>query len=244
MGDGAGVGPEIIMKSFADINLYKQCEPFVIGDAKILERANDIVQTNLTVNRIDSVNDAKFSCGVVDCIDLNLLPADLPFGKVSSEAGNGAFHYVQKAVELANKGEIEGICTAPLNKEALHKGGHTYPGHTEILAALTGTDEVAMMLSYPTLRVIHVTTHVGLIDAVRLITPERTFEVIRLANETLKREGIERRKIAVCGINPNACENGLCSYGEEEEKIVPDVLPGQSEGIDVEGPLPADTLFF
>ncbi len=244
MGDGAGVGPEIIMKSLAKEQLYNRCHPVVIGDAKILERAGKIVQSNLTVNRIQAVDEAKFEFGTVDCIDLDLLPADLPFGEVSAIAGNGSFRFLEKAIALANDKQIEGICTAPLNKEALHKGGHIYPGHTEILAELTGTKDFAMMLTAPTLRVIHVTTHIGLIDAVKLITPERTFKVIQLADETLKRAGIDQPKIAVCGINPHAGENGLFGYGEEDEKIVPAVEKAQQEGIDVVGPLPADTLFF
>ncbi|MCM3714509.1 4-hydroxythreonine-4-phosphate dehydrogenase PdxA [Halalkalibacter oceani] len=244
MGDGAGVGPEIIMRSLADQSLYESCAPFVVGDAKILKRANEVVKTNLTVRSIQSVEEAAFEYGTVDCIDLDLLPADLPFGEISAVAGDGSFRFLEKAIALANNGEIEGICTAPLNKEALHKGGHIFPGHTEILAELTGTKDFAMMLSSPTLRVIHVTTHVGLLDAVKLINPERTYKVIKLADETLKRAGIKAPKIAVCGINPHAGENGLFGYGEEEEKIVPAVEKAQEEGIDVVGPLPADTLFF
>lgn len=244
MGDGAGIGPEIIIKALNDKNLYEICSPFVIGDAKILERARQIVQSNVSIRNISSVDEAKFEYGTVDCFDLDILPADLPIGKVSAEAGNGSFRFLEKAIALANDGEIEGICTAPLNKEALHLAGHMYPGHTEILADLTGTKDVAMMLTAPTLRVIHVTTHVGLIDAVKQITPERTYTVIRLADETLKRAGFEKPKIAVCGINPHAGENGLFGYGEEEEKIVPAVKKAQREGIDVVGPLPADTLFF
>lgn len=244
MGDGAGVGPEIIMKSLKNKSLYENCLPVVIGDAKILKRANNIVDANLEIRSIQSVGEAKFQFGVVDCIDLNLLPADLPFGVISSEAGNGAFRYLEKAIQLANSGEIEGICTAPLNKEALHKSGHIFPGHTEILAELTGTEDYAMMLQAPSLRVIHVTTHLGIIDAIKKINPERTYKVIRLAHDTLKRAGIDNPKIAVCGINPHAGENGLFGYGEEEEKIIPAVEKAQAEGIDVVGPLPADTLFF
>lgn len=244
MGDGAGVGPEIIMKSLKNKSLYENCLPFVVGDAKLLERANKIVDTGLEVRAIQSVEEALFEYGIVDCIDMDLLPADLPFGVVSAEAGNGAFRYLEKAIQLTNNGEVEGICTAPLNKEALHKGGHIYPGHTEILAELTDTKDFAMMLQAPTLRVIHVTTHVGILDAVKMINPERTYKVIQLAHETLKRAGIASPKIAVCGINPHAGENGLFGYGEEEEKVVPAIERAQNEGIDVVGPLPADTLFF
>jgi 4-hydroxythreonine-4-phosphate dehydrogenase len=180
----------------------------------------------------------------VDCLDLNLLPADLPFGKVSAEAGNAAFMYLKQAIELANEGQIDAICTAPLNKEALHKGGHIYPGHTEILAELTDTKDFAMMLSAPQLKVIHVTTHVGIIDAVKMIEPQRVYNVIRMAHETLQKAGYVNPRIAVCGINPHAGENGLFGYGEEDEKVVPAVERAQKEGIQVQGPLPADTLFF
>lgn len=244
MGDGAGVGPEIIMKSLSDKAIYDNCRPFVIGDAKLLERANTIVQAGLTVRTIASVEEARFEPGVVECIDLDLLPADLPFGQVSAKAGDAAFRYLEKAIELANAGQIDAICTAPLNKEALHKGGHIFPGHTEILAELTNTKDFSMMLSAPKLKVIHVTTHVGILDAVKMINTDRVYKVIRLAHETLQKAGYAEPKIAVCGINPHAGENGLFGYGEEDEKVVPAVQQAQSEGINVVGPLPADTLFF
>lgn len=244
MGDAAGVGPEIIIKALGAPQLYQQSRPFVIGDAKLLERAESIVRTGVTVRRIASVSEATFQHGTVDCLDLDLLPADLPFGQVSAQAGDAAFRYLERAIQLANEGAIDAICTAPLNKEALHKGGHIYPGHTEILGALTGTTEFAMMLTSPKLRVIHVTTHIGLIDAIRKITPERVHRVIRLAHETLQRAGIQSPRIGVCGINPHAGENGLFGNGEEGEKIVPAVERAQAEGITVQGPLPADTLFY
>ncbi|KIL39832.1 4-hydroxythreonine-4-phosphate dehydrogenase [Gordoniibacillus kamchatkensis] len=244
MGDGAGVGPEIIMKALGDKSVYDGCRPFVIGDALILERAGRVVRSELQVRSISSLTEAKYEFGTVDCLDLKLLPADLPFGQVSAEAGHAAFMYLKQAIELANEGQIDAICTAPLNKEALHKGGHIYPGHTEILAELTGTKDFAMMLSAPKLKVIHVTTHVGIIDAVSMINPQRVYNVIRMAHETLQKAGYANPRIAVCGINPHAGENGLFGYGEEEEKIVPAVERAKQEGMQVQGPLPADTLFF
>ncbi|ULL18943.1 4-hydroxythreonine-4-phosphate dehydrogenase PdxA [Paenibacillus sp. H1-7] len=244
MGDGAGVGPEIIMKALGDSAVYDSCRPFVIGDAKLLERAGRVVGSQLHIRAISSLSDAEYAYGTVDCLDLNLLPADLPFGQVSAEAGHAAFMYLKQAIELANDGQIDAICTAPLNKEALHKGGHMYPGHTEILAELTGTKDFSMMLSAPKLKVIHVTTHVGIIDAVKMIEPQRVYNVIRMAHETLQKAGYATPRIAVCGINPHAGENGLFGYGEEEEKIIPAVQRAQQEGIQVQGPLPADTLFF
>lgn len=244
MGDPAGVGPEIIMKSLKDAQLYESRKPFVIGDAVILERADQFVRTGLRIHKIASLSEAQFQPGTVDCLDQGLVSADLPIGQVSAEAGHAAFSYLKKAIELANAGAIDAICTAPLNKEALHKGGHIYPGHTEILAELTGTEDFSMMLSAPKLKVIHVTTHVGIIDAVRMINPERVYKVIRMAHETLQKAGYAAPKIAVCGINPHAGENGLFGYGEEEEKVIPGVKRAQEEGIQAFGPLPADTLFF
>lgn len=244
MGDAAGVGPEIIVKALATPEIYEISRPLVIGDAKILERAESIVRTGVRIRRVQSVDEAAFVPGTVDCLDLDLLPPDLPFGKVSAVAGDAAYRFVERAIALAKEGAIDAITTAPLNKEALRKGGHNYSGHTEILGALTGTSDFAMMLTAPGLRVIHVTTHVGLIEAVRRITPERVLKVIRLGHATLVRAGIAAPKIGVCGINPHAGENGLFGCGEEEAKIVPAVRQARAEGIQVDGPLPADALFY
>lgn len=244
MGDAAGVGPEIILKSFEHDVLHETSRSFVIGDASILERAKGFTNSSKAIHRIEHPSQAKFEKDAIDCLDLNLLTDQLPIGEVSAEAGNAAFQYLAKAISLANDGEIDAICTAPLNKEALQKGGHMYPGHTEILAELTGTKDYSMMLSAPNLKVIHVTTHVGIVDAIKMINPERVLHVIQLAHDTLTKAGIENPKIAVCGINPHAGENGLFGYGEEEEKVIPAIEKAVSAGIDVQGPLPADTLFF
>lgn len=244
MGDAAGIGPEIIMKALQHADVYERCRPIVIGDATMLGRANRIVGLDLALNCVTDPAEALFVQGTVDCIDLQLLSDDLPFGEVSGEAGNAAYYYIEKAVELAQQQKVNAICTAPLNKEALHKGGHLYPGHTEILAKLTDTEDYSMMLSSPKLKVIHLTTHVGLIDAIEMINPERTYKVVKLAHDTLQRAGIENPSVAVCGINPHAGENGLFGYGEEEEKLVPGIQRAIAEGMNASGPHPADTLFF
>ncbi len=244
MGDAAGIGPEIIIKALADPDIYAQCRPLVVGDARMLERAGRVVDTALSVRPVAHAADAGFAVGTVDCIDLQLLPADLPYGAISAQAGDAAYRYIERAVALALSGEIAAICTAPINKEALHAGGHRYPGHTEILAELTGVTDFSMMLSAPGLRVIHVTTHIGLLDAIERIEPERVWRVIRLAHETLARAGMASPRIGVCGINPHAGENGLFGRGEEEIKIAPGVERAQRDGINVTGPLPADTLFY
>nr|WP_314579616.1 4-hydroxythreonine-4-phosphate dehydrogenase PdxA [uncultured Pseudomonas sp.] len=244
MGDATGVGPEIIVKSLTHDVVYQQCRPLVIGDAGRLELANEIVKGTARIRRIKEASEAQYQPGVIDCIDLNLIPADLPFGQLSPIAGDGAYQYIARAVQLAEAGQIDAICTAPLNKEALHAGGHKYPGHTEMLAHLTNVEEVSMMLVAPQLRVIHVTTHIGIIDAIRKIEPGLVQRTIERGNATLIKAGIAKPRIGVCGINPHAGENGLFGYGEEEEKIIPAVKLLQEQGLDVTGPLPADTLFF
>ncbi|MCM8711692.1 4-hydroxythreonine-4-phosphate dehydrogenase PdxA [Clostridium sp. SYSU_GA19001] len=244
MGDAAGIGPEIIVKALEHSSVYDISRPVVIGDIKMLQRAASITGSKLTLNKIENISEGKFVSGTIDCIHMDLLPADLPFGELSPLAGDAAFKFIKKAVDLAKNGEIQVICTAPLNKAALHLGGHMYPGHTEILADLTDTEDYSMLLTTPKLKVIHLTTHKGLIDAINSINPERTYKVIKLANETLIRAGYKNPKIAVCGINPHCGENGLFGYGEEEEKLIPAIEKAISEGVNVSGPHPADTVFF
>lgn len=246
MGDAAGVGPEIIMKSLAHSELYERCRPLVIGDAGRLRAVRRIVGAELDVRSFSThrMNEARYMAGTVDCIDLQLIPPDLAWGELSALAGDAAFQYVKTAVELAMASQVDAICTAPLNKEALHAGGHHYPGHTELLAELTGTPEVSMMLTAPNLRVIHVTTHIGLLDAIRRIEPGLVERTIARGHDVLVRAGFPRQRIGVCGINPHAGEHGLFGHGEEEMKIVPAVQSCRARGWDVEGPLPADTLFF
>lgn len=244
MGDGAGVGPEIIVAALSDPHVVERSRPLVIGDAGRLREAARIMRADVEIVPVDTVADARFVPGRIDVIDLGLLPADLPWGELSPVAGNAAFHCVRVACELAMAGEVDAICTAPLNKQALHSAGHRYPGHTELLAELTGTEEVSMLLSTPKVKVIHVTTHIGLIDAIARIEPGLVERTIRRGLGAMHGAGIRSPRIGVCAINPHAGENGLFGYGEEEEKIAPAVRAVAAEGHDVVGPLPADTAFF
>jgi 4-hydroxythreonine-4-phosphate dehydrogenase len=244
MGDAAGIGPEIIMKALAVPEVYEICRPLAVGDAGRLRKAAKIVDSRLTVRPIEGPEDGRYRLGEVDCIDLRVVPDDLPFGKLSATAGDAAFRVIQRAVELAMAGRVDGICTAPLNKEALHAGGHPFPGHTELLAKLSGTPEVSMMLATPRMRVIHVTTHVGLLDAIEKIEPALVERTIRRGYDALVHSGMPRPRIAVCAINPHAGEGGLFGRGEEEKKVIPGIEAARAKGIQVEGPLPADTLFF
>jgi 4-hydroxythreonine-4-phosphate dehydrogenase len=244
MGDGAGIGPEVIVAALLDQQVPAMCRPVVIGDAHRLRQAAVLRGVQAQIVPIDDPAEARFTPGRINVIDLGLLPGDLPWGKVSAVAGDAAYQYVKVACELAMAGSVQAICTAPLNKEALHAGGHVYPGHTELLAELTRTEEVSMLLTAPQLRVIHVTTHIGLVDAVARIEPGLVERTIRRGHQAMIRAGVPAPRIGVCGINPHAGENGLFGQGEEASKITPAIEAARADGIDVRGPLPADTLFF
>ena len=258
MGDAAGVGPEVVMKALARREVHAFCRPLVIGDATQLERAGRLTGTALSIFRIANPGEGKFKDGVVDCIDLALLREEIPFGRISAAAGEAAYRYIELAVRLALEGAIGAICTAPINKEALNAAGHHFPGHTEILAALTGTPEVSLTLFSPRLRVIHVTAHMGLIDSIERIDAALVERTIARGRELLVRAGIgvgragvgvERARapeprIGVCGLNPHAGEGGLFGRGEEAQKIVPAVAAARARGWKVDGPMPADSLFY
>ena len=244
MGDPAGVGPEVVMKALRVPEVLEWCRPVVVGDARRLREAARRAGVAADVRVVARVDQARFRRGEVDCLDLHNVAEDLPFGQLSAAAGHAAYEYIARAVELARAGAIAAICTAPLNKEALHAGGHVYPGHTELLAELSGTPEVSMMLATSRMRVIHVTTHIGLIDAVERIEPGLVERTILRGHEALVRAGLARPRIAVCGINPHAGEHGLFGRGEEETKVIPGVEAARAKGAAAEGPLPADTVFF
>jgi 4-hydroxythreonine-4-phosphate dehydrogenase len=244
MGDPAGVGPEIVTKALDHPEVYELCRPLVVGDAARLRAAATIARTRGEVVAVPGPAAARFRPGTIDVVDVGLVPPDLPWGRLSAAGGNAAYHYIARAVALATSGAAHAICTAPLNKEALHAAGHVYPGHTELLAKLSGTKEVSMMLATPRMRVIHVTTHVGLLDAVERIEPGLVERTIARGHDALVRAGIARPRIAVCGINPHAGEHGLFGRGEEETKVAPGVEAARARGIAAEGPLPADTVFF
>jgi 4-hydroxythreonine-4-phosphate dehydrogenase len=241
MGDPAGIGPEIIASTFAAEDFRERNRAIVVGDAGILERAARLLELPLRANPIAGPEDAAFEAGTIDVIPETELPEDLPFGELDVRAGDAAFRYVARATDLASAGSVGAIATAPLNKEAMHLAGHEYPGHTEILAELTGTQDYAMMLVTDELKVIHVSTHVSLREAIERARTERELAVIRLAHVSLEKLGVESPRVAVAGLNPHAGENGL--FGTEDaEQIAPAVAAAVEEGIDATGPHPPDTV--
>lgn len=243
MGDAAGVGPEITVAAVLDERVTHVCTPVVIGDRRRLQMAADVLGFSPEIVTVDGPRAAMPRAGRINVIDLDLVPADLEWGRLSAQAGEAAYQYVRLASELATAGQVSAICTAPLNKAALHSAGRDYPGHTELLAALTGTQEVSMMLATDELRVIHVTTHVGLAEAVGLIEPGLVLRTIERGDRALRQAGIAHPRIGVCAVNPHAGENGLFGRGEEENGIAPAIAEARGRGLDVTGPLPADTAF-
>jgi 4-hydroxythreonine-4-phosphate dehydrogenase len=241
MGDPAGIGPEIIARAFDEEDFREENRAIVIGDAAILERAARLQDLALRANVVAEPEDARFEPGSVNVISETELPGDLPVGVLDARAGDAAFRYLERATGLAGEGRVGAIATAPLNKEAMHLAGYKYPGHTEILAELTGTKDYAMMLVTDELKVIHVSTHVSLKEAIVRARPERELAVIRLAHESLRKLGVESPRVAVAGLNPHAGENGL--FGTEDaEQIAPAVAAAVDEGIDATGPHPPDTV--
>ncbi|WOZ75412.1 D-threonate 4-phosphate dehydrogenase [Kosakonia sacchari] len=243
MGDPAGIGPEIIIKSLVEGEL-SGAPVVVVGCAQTLQR---ILALNITPHAelkvVEQVTDARFAPGIINVIDEPLAdPAGLQPGVVQAQAGDLAYRCVKRATELAMKGEVKAIATAPLNKEALHLAGHPYPGHTELLGHLTDSKDYAMVLYTDKLKVIHITTHIALRKFLDTLNQDRVKTVIRVADTFLRRVGYDNPRIAVAGVNPHAGENGL--FGDEEIKIVgPAVQAMKAEGLNVSGPCPPDTVF-
>jgi 4-hydroxythreonine-4-phosphate dehydrogenase len=242
MGDPAGVGPEVIVKALECSEVWDVCRPVVVGDARWLEEARRIVGTQRPVHALGVMGQAG-SGQTVDVLDLANVDADrLERGQISPEAGQAAYEYIQRAVRLALEGEAAGVVTAPINKEALHAAGVPYAGHTEMLAAMCGAQDVAMLLVSGKLRVSHVSTHVSLRQAVERVNVERIIRVAGLTHQALRRMGVGTPRIALAGLNPHAGEGGL--FGNEETDIIsPAADAARAEGMDVTGPYPPDSIF-
>lgn len=243
MGDPAGIGPEIILKALNTDSLSgTNC--VVFGSAEILKSIIDKkLASPQELKIITSINEAAFVPGVVNVIDVPLEDMEhFEIGKVQAQAGDLAYRCIKQSTELALKGEINAIATAPLNKEALHLAGHHYPGHTELLAKLTDTKDYAMVLYTDTLRVIHVTTHIALLKFLQTLNKTRVNTVIDIADKFMRKAGFANPRIAVAGVNPHAGENGL--FGHEELEILnPSIAEMREQGVDVYGPCPPDTVF-
>lgn len=243
LGDPSGIGSEIVLKALGRPHIYEQCRPLVIGSIEILRAAADTLRSNVLLQPVLKVSEMRSVVGTVDVWDIPADAARVQVGVEGAESGRLAFEAVRTAVELAMRGQVDVIATAPLNKAALHLAGFHYAGHTEILADLTHTRDFAMLLVTPELRVIHVSTHVSLREAIARVQAERILKVIEIADRALRRLDIAQPRIAVAGLNPHSGEGGL--FGREEiEHIAPAIQQAQAAGCNASGPHPPDTVFY
>lgn len=242
MGDAAGIGPEIILNSFINKNIASS-KIIIIGNYDVINKVRNLLGIKVKLNKIHNVSEAKFEKNTLDIVHFNNIDINkLTPGKVQAMAGKAAFEYVKKSVELALNKEIDAVVTAPLNKESMHLAGYKFPGHTEIFAKYTKTQNYAMFLYSNKLKVIFVSTHMSLQNAICKLSTRRVEKVIQLAHDFMKKLGVKNPKIGVAGINPHAGEGGL--FGKEELKyIFPAIISKKNEGINVEGPIPPDTIF-
>ena len=244
MGDPAGIGPEVIAKALATPALQNVCRSLVIGSLPVMERTIKSLKLKLNVVPIQGHDTTLPPRGTVAVLD----PLDAPLrkftqGRASAETGAAAVAFIKKAVELAQLTCIDGIVTAPINKEAMNMAGYHYPGHTELLADLTRARESGMMIVGGPLRIMFVTTHVAIKDLPSRLTQDNIGKGIRLAHLALTTLfGVKRPKIGVAALNPHAGEHGL--FGDEEARVIlPATRRAQRQGILASDPLPADTLF-
>lgn len=242
MGDPAGIGPEIIVKACQKLRARIEAgdlKLLIIGSGAALRRAMADLDADTDISEVTTAN-AVWP-------HLSFLQADVegdPIspGHLSAEGGRFAFKAVEQGVRLAQASRVSGIVTAPLNKEALNKAGYHYPGHTEMLAELTGARGSVMMLAHGNMRVSHVSTHVALEDVPKRLTPDRLRYVIDLTNKALRDLGMAAPRIAVAALNPHAGEGGL--FGRQDIEVSePIIAKAVTDGLNVFGPIPGDTVF-
>jgi 4-hydroxythreonine-4-phosphate dehydrogenase len=240
MGDAAGIGPEICVKALAS-HPELAADVVVVGDLGSIQREVDALGLDVTVHGLHRVADRLGTAGVIDVLEASRLTG-VEIGRVSAAAGAAAYDSIRRAVAEIGEGRLRGVVTAPINKEALGLAGVPYPGHTEMLADLAGVEHVTMMLYNPALRVVLVSVHVSLLDAIRTLDFDAELRTIRAAAGVGPAFDLDRPRIAVAGLNPHAGEGGL--FGDEEARIItPAIEAARAEGHDVTGPLPGDTVF-
>ena len=243
LGDPAGVGPEVTVKGVIDSSNDGRVVPVVVGDSRVVKKVVTNWAPGWSVNVIESPRSVIAKPNIINVLDIaNCDPAEFEIGEVAAYTGNAAYEYVVGAAELCLAGEADGIVTAPLNKQAMVMAGHDFDGHTGLLAHLCGVDTQYMILGSPKLRVIHLTTHLSLVDALKRVKTDRIVLCTRAANDHAKQLGFEKPRIAVCGVNPHSGDGGLFGV-EEAEEIAPAVEILRAEGIDADGPVSPDSAY-
>jgi len=245
MGDPAGIGSEIILKALSHKEIYEVSSPLVIGSPMVLREELKILSQNfsqLEINEIKDQQQARFQFPIINVLDPCPLVNPIVKGELTAAAGAAAVAYVTYASQLVKAGSVEAIVTAPLNKQAMHLAGYTYPGHTELLANLFNRDKYCMVLAHEQLFVLHVTTHIALSEVSKTISLEKVLERIQIAYALARALNMESKPIGVAGLNPHAGEGGI--FGDEEIRIItPAIVAAKNLGINVTGPWPADSLF-
>jgi len=244
MGDPTGIGPEIIARALARPEIGAECRALVLGDRSAMERGITVTGERLRLETLsEGVPPVDRGPGTIYLRPLSHLgAADMVYGNPTEASGEAMFRYITEAARLCLSGEAAAMATAPINKEAMNRAGHKYPGHTELLAELTGTVEFVMMLAGDRLRVALVTIHEALRDVPRLVTREKVLSTIRTTHRDVDRYFRLNPRIAVLALNPHCSEGGM--FGDEEERVIrPAVEAARQEGVEVAGPLSADTLF-
>ena len=242
LGDPAGIGTEIAVRTLEDNSIYQLCHPILFGSPDVVARELKQLGANSTLKVVSPMDEVSGSATEVIVVETSGAEALVPYGQISEAGGEAAVKSIKAAVTAALAGEIDAITTAPLNKESMRNAGFHYDGHTEVLAELTGCSSVSMLLIGNQLRVAHLTTHSALRTVSDKITEERLREVIRIAFEAMRNYGFESPRIAVAGINPHCGENGL--FGDEEIKLMRPVIESiAATGIDVRGPISPDAVF-
>lgn len=242
-GDPAGIGAEIVAKALVSREVSAVARPLVVGDARILRRALDATGVRLSLRPVASAAEAGDAPGVLHCLDVaDISPENAPFGVVSAACGRAAYGYIAKAIDLAMHGEAAAVATGPINKESLRAAGVPHIGHTEIFGALTGTDEPLTMFETGALRVFFLTRHVRFSAVPGLLSRERVESACRRALAALAQLGAANGTLALAALNPHGGEHGL--FGDEEDAVLaPAVEALRAEGLPVEGPVPADSVF-
>ncbi len=243
MGDPAGIGPEIIIKALTHPKVRDDYELVVFGDGSFLRKTADKLGISAKFNLVSDFRELNFKPNAVTVYDVfKLNQTGFKIGRPQAYAGDLAYQIIVEAVSKAMDKKIAAIVTAPICKESLHLAKHFFDGHTGLIAQLTNTADYRMMFSAQKLKILHVTAHLPLVEACRALTEELVFKTILLGHSHMKQLGIANPKIAVCGLNPHAGENGI--FGREDIDIIsPAVEQAKSKGMTAFGPLPADTTF-
>ena len=243
MGDPCGIGPEVVVKALADPQVYASCRPVVVGNLYAMEQAVKLTGLPLKIRESTDPSTAGQDPASVDVVDIhNLNPEDIAVGKITPACGKAAMEWVTKAGEMALAGVVDGLATAPLNKEAASLAGYQSIGHMELLQEMSGIKTVATMLMAKKLRVVHLTTHRSLRLACDYVKHDRILEFLELTNDSFVTYGFPNPRIGVAALNPHGSDGGLLG-DEEKEEIAPAVADAQSKGIDAIGPIPADIIF-